>query len=150
MPPCVSAQLPGGAQITIESLTTGGAAADNGSLSPSISSDGRFVAAQFERLWTLTVDAVTVNGAVGRVTSTPAGIDCATDSFDAPAMATDVCTAQYVNATVVKLRATPQAGSAFAGWAGACTHKRPVCTVPMKAAGAATATFTKPAGVTSP
>jgi uncharacterized repeat protein (TIGR02543 family) len=43
----------------------------------------------------------------------------------------------------VKLKAVKVPGSTFAGWTGACTHKRPICAVPMTAAQAATATFTK-------
>jgi phospholipase C len=45
----------------------------------------------------------------GRVISTPAGISCA-----------PTCSASYTSGTVVTLKATPNGGAFFVGWAGAC------------------------------
>jgi hypothetical protein len=82
--------------------------------------------------YTLTV-ALTGTGA-GTVTSSPAGINCADGS------STGSCTASYVSGTVVTLTATPAAGSAFAGWSGACSGTGS-CVVTMSAAESVTATF---------
>ena len=65
----------------------------------------------------------------GTVTSTPAGISCGA-----------TCSANFASGTSVTLAAAPAAGSAFAGWSGACTGTG-VCTVSMTAARAVTATF---------
>ena len=68
---------------------------------------------------TLTV-AVTGAGS-GAVRSSPAGIDCGA-----------TCSHAYPWSTAVTLTATPQAGSVFAGWTGACTGTGP-CVVTMDA-----------------
>jgi hypothetical protein len=73
---------------------------------------------------------VTKSGAgTGTVTSTPAGIDCGAD-----------CSQDYDEGTVVTLGATPDVGSAFAGWSGDadCSDG----SVTMDAARSCTATFT--------
>ena len=54
----------------------------------------------------------------GRVTSTPAGIDCP-----------GKCTAPFYQGTQVKLTARPRALSRFAGWTGACVGT--TCTLPI-------------------
>src|SRR5262245_31126991 len=63
----------------------------------------RFVSASGS--FTLTVTKVGAGS--GLVSSSPHGINCATD-----------CTEAYVSGTVVTLTATPLAGSTFAGWSG--------------------------------
>jgi endoglucanase len=65
----------------------------------------------------------------GTVTSSPRGIICGT-----------LCSATYINDTVVTLTATPATGSTFAGWSGACTGTG-TCSVTMGAAKSVTATF---------
>ena len=76
---------------------------------------------------TLTVD--TTGAGSGSVKSNPAGIDCG-----------ESCTAEYDHNTLVVLTATPQTGSIFAGWSGACSGTA-VCTVTINQAQVVTATF---------
>ncbi|MEO8134874.1 MAG: Ig-like domain-containing protein, partial [Betaproteobacteria bacterium] len=74
--------------------------------------------------------AVTKAGAGnGTVASNPAGISCGA-----------TCSASFNTGTSVILSATPAAGSAFAGWSGACSGTGN-CTVTMSQAQAATASF---------
>ena len=65
----------------------------------------------------------------GTVTSAPAGIDCGA-----------TCSDSFAGNSTVTLTATPAAGSAFAGWGGACSGTG-ACTVTMNAAKTVTATF---------
>ena len=65
----------------------------------------------------------------GTVASSPTGIDCG-----------GACSASYNSGTVVALTASATSGSAFAGWAGACSGTGP-CSVTMSAAQTVTATF---------
>jgi hypothetical protein len=65
----------------------------------------------------------------GTVSSSPPGIQCGTD-----------CSETYASGTSVTLTAVPSAGSAFAGWAGACSGTAP-CVVTMNASKAVTARF---------
>ena len=71
----------------------------------------------------------------GTVTSTPAGVACGSD-----------CSESYVNGTAVELAAAPAPGSAFTGWAGACSGSAPTCAVAMDAAKTVTAMFTVSSG----
>lgn len=65
----------------------------------------------------------------GNITSTPLGIDCGA-----------ICSNEFSNGNTVTLTATPDNGSTFTGWSGACTGTGP-CTVTMDAAKTVTATF---------
>jgi Divergent InlB B-repeat domain/Bacterial Ig-like domain (group 3) len=67
----------------------------------------------------------------GSVTSSPSGIDCGSD-----------CTETYDAVTGVTLTATPQVGSTFVGWDGACAGSTTTCTLTMNASKSVTATFT--------
>jgi Tol biopolymer transport system component len=74
--------------------------------------------------------AVTKTGAgTGTVSSSPAGIDCG-----------PTCEADFQQATVVTLTATPDANSTFTGWSGECTGTG-TCEVTMSAAKSVTANF---------
>jgi len=66
----------------------------------------------------------------GTVTSDPAGISCGSD-----------CTEDYTYGTVVTLTATPDEGSTFTGWSGACSGTG-TCTVTIDSAKYVNATFT--------
>ncbi|MHB1861345.1 MAG: InlB B-repeat-containing protein [Gemmatimonadaceae bacterium] len=65
----------------------------------------------------------------GTVTSSPSGISCGS-----------TCSAYYATGTLVTLLATPDNGSVFAGWSGACTGTGS-CTVSMTSAQSVSATF---------
>src|SRR3989344_5909566 len=66
----------------------------------------------------------------GTVTSAPLGINCGA-----------TCSANYSDGTSVTLTPTPDAGSTFTSWSGACTGSGS-CVVSMTAARSVTATFT--------
>ena len=66
----------------------------------------------------------------GRVTSSPAGIDCGSD-----------CSMTFDQGTVVTLTATPALSSTFTGWTGACSGTD-ACVITMTQPAAVTATFT--------
>lgn len=66
----------------------------------------------------------------GRVTSSRSGINCGSD-----------CEETYDVGTRIKLQATSFRGAKFIGWGGACTGRRPICTVTMDKAKTVTATF---------
>ncbi len=79
--------------------------------------------------------AVTRAGAgAGTVSSAPSGIACGA-----------TCAASFSHGTVVTLTATPDAGSKFARWDGACEGSG-LCAVTMEAAKSLTATFEPFAG----
>jgi photosystem II stability/assembly factor-like uncharacterized protein len=66
----------------------------------------------------------------GPVTSNPAGISCGS-----------TCSTKFAPGTMVTLTATPNAGSSFGGWTGACLTLSFDCVVNMSAAASVTATF---------
>jgi YVTN family beta-propeller protein/adhesin HecA-like repeat protein len=66
----------------------------------------------------------------GTVMSSPAGINCPTTT----------CSANFSAGTSVTLTASPNAGSVFVGWGGACSGSG-TCTVTMNSNRAVTATF---------
>ena len=85
--------------------------------------------------YTLTV-SVTGATAGGRITSTPAGIDC-------PAS----CSATFDAGTAVSLAQAPAAGHLFGGWTGGCTGTG-ACAVTLSADRAVQASFDGPTDVT--
>jgi len=89
------------------------------------------VTATFTSSTTFGLTATVSGGGTGTVTSTPAGLACST-----------VCSATFSSGTSVTLTAVPGAGSAFAGWSGACSGAGP-CTVLIDQARAVTARFSR-------
>ncbi len=90
----------------------------------------RAVNAQFDRLEPTQPVVVTKAGAgSGTVTSAPGGIDCGT-----------ACTASFATASTPVLTATPDPGSVFAGWSGACGGTG-ACTFAVDGPKAVVATF---------
>ena len=85
------------------------------------------VTATFNQPFTLTVSKAGTGS--GTVTSSPSGISCGS-----------TCSATYTSGQQVTLTANPAAGSAFAGWSGACSGTG-TCIVAMNANAAVTATF---------
>jgi hypothetical protein len=74
----------------------------------------------------------------GRITSSPAGIDC---TLTAGALSGDG-SEPYAEGTHIELTATPDQNSAFAGWSGdACSEAGSTCTLTMAADTLVTASF---------
>ncbi len=76
-----------------------------------------------------TLTASKAGAGSGTVTSTPVGITCGSD-----------CSQAYPSGTSVTLSASPAAGSAFAGWSGACSGTG-ACAVTMNGDLSVSATF---------
>jgi uncharacterized repeat protein (TIGR02543 family) len=76
-----------------------------------------------------TLQVSRAGGGSGTVSSAPGGITCG-----------GACSAPYDSGTTVTLTATPDAGSSFLGWDGACSGTGP-CTVVMDAARSVGARF---------
>jgi hypothetical protein len=88
---------------------------------------------QFTLAVTLELNAnVLMQQADGKVTSSPAGIDCGS-----------TCSASYVQNTSVTLTAAPASGSRFDGWSGEGCTGTATCVVPMSQARSVKATFTR-------
>lgn len=88
------------------------------------------VTATFALIPTFGLSVATTGGqGSGIVASTPTGISCPT-----------VCTRTFPVGTTVTLTATPQAGSVFGRWTGACSGTQPTCTITPSTTGAVTAT----------
>ncbi len=73
-------------------------------------SEAREVTAEFAALPSFTLKVAKAGAGTGTVTSAPAGIECGL-----------TCEAQFAEGSEVELTATPEAGSTFAGWSGACS-----------------------------
>lgn len=83
---------------------------------------------------TLTTGNVGPGAIGGRITSSPAGIDCGSS-----------CSFDFNSNDVVTLTAAPVTGSlaTFVGWTGACSGSTPTCDVTMDSAKAVGARFTQ-------
>jgi len=98
-------------------------------LTCSVSMTGdRTVSAQFDFAYH-TLSVTEAGSGVGRVMSTPQGIDCGS-----------TCAAHFKPGTTVTLSASADQGSIFAGWSGGCSGKSP-CSISMNADKSVTATF---------
>ena len=78
----------------------------------------------------VTLNVAKAGSGSGSVTSVPAGIACGA-----------TCSASAASGTVVTLTATPDSGSTFAGWTGACSGTG-ACVLTLGATTSVTATFT--------
>jgi len=107
--------------------------------------DARTVAAGFERIPTVrfTVNSAAMAGfPTGRITSSPAGIDCVPDYYMSPG----TCTLDVPAGTEVTLTAAPATDYVFTSLAyssGATTCTTSPCVITVSAATTATATFTR-------
>src|SRR5262249_53327438 len=139
-PPDCTRTFTSGASITLNAMATGssvfagwtGACAGQGTTCSFTITADQAVTASFTSWYNLGV-AKSGSG-TGVVNSGPAGITCGAD-----------CGELYPPGTVVTLTATPDPGSTFAGWSGACTGVASPCTVTMSAGQAVTATFNRSA-----
>jgi uncharacterized repeat protein (TIGR02543 family) len=107
----------------------GGACAGTGTCVVTMSA-AKAVTASFASNLTLTMD---VSGS-GAISSSPSGLSC----FNGTAP----CSASLTVGSTYVLTATPNSGSSFTGWSGACTNTTGTCTVTMSAAKSVTANFT--------
>jgi hypothetical protein len=89
-----------------------------------------FVTATFDVAPIFTLAVIRAGTGRGKVTGTPAGIDCGTS-----------CSASHFGGTTVTLTATPDADSTFGGWSGGGCAGTDTCVVTMSAATTVTATF---------
>jgi hypothetical protein len=87
------------------------------------------VGAEFALIPNFKLKVVKAGAGSGTVSSVPFGINCGL-----------ACEAEYEDGTVVTLSATPEAGSKFSGWTGACSGTGG-CEVTMSAAREVTAAF---------
>jgi ABC-type transport system substrate-binding protein len=87
------------------------------------------VGAFAKKTFTLTISKDPAGTGTGTVTSDPLGVDCGT-----------TCAHAFDVNTAVTLTATPDTGSNFGGWSGACSGTG-ACNVTMDVAKAVTATF---------
>ena len=81
---------------------------------------------------TYQLSVVTKGTGGGTVTSSPAGINCGS-----------TCMAGFSTGTAIKLTATANSGSVFAGWSGACSGTS-TCSIDFTADASVTATFNSP------
>ena len=73
----------------------------------------------------------------GSVTSSPAGINCGTQSGTA-------CSTRFAKNASISLQATPAAGYQFSSWYGPCNNSSPTCNVSMAHAAEVHALFEAP------
>ena len=104
-----------------------GACSGTGACIVTMTSDKAATATFAQQQYTLTVTKAGTGS--GTVASNPAGINCGAD-----------CSETYNQGTSVTLTATPDSGSTFTGWSGACSGVG-TCTLNMTSDKAATATF---------
>ncbi|MCA9840239.1 MAG: hypothetical protein KC422_25235 [Trueperaceae bacterium] len=79
----------------------------------------------------LSLQLVLSGSGLGKVTSTPGGLDCPT-----------VCSSEFAQNTEITLSAVAQEGSSFTGWSGPCEGFGAICTFTLGASSSITASFT--------
>ena len=136
---CVSAPIPGGSAITLTALAdpgmtftgwsgTGCAGTAPCTLTPTANT---VITATFSPIVTTPSLTITLAGTgQGTVTSTPSGLSCP-----------GTCTSTFGSGSIVTLNASPNPGTIFTGWSGACTGTGP-CVVTLNGNTTVTATFT--------
>jgi aryl-phospho-beta-D-glucosidase BglC (GH1 family) len=142
-PGTCSALLPPGTPVTLTatpasgSTFTGWSGACTGAASTCVITTGTYglqANATFGLPGLLPLSVALSGPGTGKITSTPAGIDCTTS-----------CSVGFPAGTMVTLTATPVNGtgylSMFSGWSGACSGTALTCTVTMNQAQTVTATF---------
>jgi Divergent InlB B-repeat domain len=107
----------------------GGACSGSAATCTLTASGARRVLAFFDPASAFSLSVTKRGSGRGRVTSSPAGIDCGTD-----------CSETYKAGTQVTLTARPRTGSKFVGWEGACSGTGR-CKVTMDRVRAVTAVF---------
>ena len=131
---CAAAYAPGTrvtltAQADLGSIFggwSGGGCSGTGTCTLTLGADTTVTATFVFQSFVLSVSTV----GSGSVSSNPGGISCGT-----------TCAAAFAPGTTVTLTATVAAGATFSGWGGACSGTIALCTVPMTAARAVSATF---------
>jgi hypothetical protein len=131
-----SASYAGGTSVTLTAAAASnstfagwsGACSGTGSCTVSMT-QARSVTATFGAAATCSLTVTKAGTGSGTVASSPAGISCGA-----------TCSASYGGNASVTLTATPDSGSVFAGWSGACTGTAS-CVLSMSQARAVTATF---------
>lgn len=104
----------------------GGACSGGGATCTVTMSQARNVTATFALDDVSTLSVSKGGSGLGTVTSTPAGINCGPTNSPS-------CQFSFANGTLVTLSVSPQVGSVFAGWGGACSGMSPTCNVTMNA-----------------
>ena len=112
------------------SIFAGWSGACSGTGSCTVTMDAaKSVTATFDSSGTKTLTVARDGAGSGTITSNPAGINCG-----------GTCSFAFTNNASVTLTATPDAGSTFIGWSGACSGTG-VCNLTMDTSKSATATF---------
>jgi hypothetical protein len=136
-----SAQFPDGATVTLSATADSGWRFDSwsgvcggsGTCIVQVGSDTTVWATFVKLPPPQHVLAITLAGnGSGRVSSTPAGIDCGT-----------TCSWPFAEGTTVQLSAQPASGSTFAAWSGSCSGTA-ACSIKITADATVTATFNPP------
>ena len=132
-----SAAFSPGTQVTLTATPAsgskftgwGGACSGTGACVVTMNADASVTAGFAANSYTLSVSAIGSPG--GKVTSSPAGIDCGSS-----------CSASFSAGTQVTLSATPATAWGLSGWGGACSGIAASCTVTLNTNTTVSASFT--------
>ena len=141
-PGTCAAEFATGTTVTLTATPTNGSTFDGWSGGGCTGTGPCVVAIVGDQTVTATFTAASV---LFTLTVTKAGAGAGTVSSDPPGITAcaTTCSANFAPGTVVTLTATPQSGSTFAGWGGACSGTGS-CQVTMDANRSVTATFDPP------